>query len=143
MRLTPTRAPEALIARAISQVTCVRRCVRFLEQHRAMTDLGSALDGQQLPTGILIRMPDLALFSVALRRLASPQKWSGRWESKIPLSRTESTRIIELQPCRKAARNYWAKNRATRANAGQCGFIDRVSRLILAPRVAAQLYAKA
>jgi hypothetical protein len=42
--LTLIRALETLIARAISQVTCVRRCVRFLEQRRAMTDNGSALD---------------------------------------------------------------------------------------------------
>ena len=81
MHLTLIRALETLIARAISQVTCVRRCVRFLEQRRAMKGNGSALDGRQLPKGILIRMPDLALFFVALRRLASPQKWSGRWES--------------------------------------------------------------
>jgi len=61
-----------------------------------MTDPGSALDGRQLPKGILIRMPALALFSVALRRLASPQKWSARWQSKISLESQKSLAIRVL-----------------------------------------------
>ena len=62
-------------------------------------------------------MRGLALFVFALHPLAPPEKWSGRWESKIPLGNRYFLRIMALQTRTNAACDFRVNGIVIPANA--------------------------